>query len=265
MPRDPKDRQTDNSRSDKHITRADARSLVDESADMQRRVYAAGDRYRVCGERELERKHGYAKAYVRGAQSKLESLGFRRAGDIQDVIVSGEMKWFAKPTILRTFVNNEGTVAAAYVVKMRRLGWLASLFGLIPKIIRTIDLGTELTDGRFVMTGNTLGLNTMDPPPEIVRRQLDPTTPIDELVSEHSKQLAKTLADAGPDVAVRPARTIDDVIAGAMRENDIKRRHKQRRGYAPTANELRLANDGKIDKLTSLAMEEADRRGQRGA
>lgn len=252
-------RPTDPHPSDRYITREDAESLVDQCADFAERLYAPGDRYRVCEPGELRRKHRYAARFVEETQRQLEAAGFRFLADVQDMIASREARWLAKPAIIRGMVSSDGVQAGIYVVRMARLGTLFSLFRVVPRTIKALDLESDLSDGRFIATSNLLGLNLVSPVPEIIQRQLDPKTPVPEMLAEHHALVEQTLSQAPQGVRVVPIETLEDALASQERLMETKRRHKEQAGYI-TADDIRRANYGKRDKLTCLAMEEADRR-----
>ena len=255
---DPRFRPTHRSFGDGNVTRDDARRSVEGIADLQRRMYAPGERFRVCDDGELERRAKYARRHVAETQARLQDAGFEHVGDVQDVIANRTGWWLARPAYIRVMLHPDGTQAGVYSVRMAWAGSLLALFRLVPRTMRTIDLETELTDGRFVVTSNLLGINTADPKPGIAQRLLDPATPVSEILAEHRLSVRESGGEAVP------IRTLDQAIASQTRLNDLKRADLATRGFAPTPDEIRRANSGKMDRATALTMEEADRRGRRG-
>ena len=254
---DPRFRPTHRSFGDGNVTRDDARRVVSSITDFQRRAYALGQRFRVCDDGELERRARYARPHVTETQAKLQEAGFEHVGDVQDVIANRTARWLVRPAYIRVMLHPDGTQAGVYAVRMAWVGSLLALFRLMPRTMRVVDLETELTDGRFVVTNNNLGVDTSEPKADIVQRQLDPATPVAELLAEHRLAVRESGGEAVP------IRTLDQAIASQTRLNDLKRADLATRDFAPTPDEIRRANFGRMDRATALTMEEADRRAKR--
>ena len=97
--------------------------------------------------------------FYQHTQKMLEKLGFRQIADIEDVTVSQTK--ISHRTFIRVLLSSDRTIMGACY--QFPLSWLVRLFqwiGLAPKGGKVIDLESELSDGSFLVTTNTLEMDT---------------------------------------------------------------------------------------------------------
>lgn len=126
--------------------------------------------------------------YYQRTQTTLEKLGFHKIADIEDVTVTQVNP--ANRTFIRVFLNSDRTiVGACYHFP---LSWLVRLFqwiGLAPRGGKVIDLETELSDGSFVVTSNSLEMDTTADVPGVHRQQFPHNTTAEILLQQHRTKL----------------------------------------------------------------------------
>jgi hypothetical protein len=156
-------------------------------------------------------------------------LGFRYLGDVEDVTVANT--WPRSQAVLRVMLGDGGTVTAA-VYHLRIFGVMRGLqfVGPLPRKLLTIDLETELSNGQFVSTGNTLKSDTTAPFPGISKRRFPPDTLVEVLLEHHREHLRDALASA-PGVRALGLASLEDVLESQNRQVVIKSAHKARIGY----------------------------------
>ncbi len=133
-------------------------------------------------------------------QAALESLGFRWLGDRENLTLT---KAFPKlRTFVRMLVSAEGTISS----------FLYHIQAMTPKgthDIRAIELGSELSDGTFLMTSNTLQSGPAKTQPGIDSQRHPATTPPAELLRTHRERLRAAL-EARPGLTVTRILSRDD-------------------------------------------------------
>jgi hypothetical protein len=182
-------------------------------------------------------------------QQWFESLGFRFIGDCE--IVSLTRIYPHMRTFIRRMFSPDGTISVAiYHVK-------ATLHRL-PHDFRSIDLETELSNGTFLTTSNTLEGARVPPVPGIDAVRLPMTTPLDELLENHVERLAQALA-ATPGIVETRVQTMEDGYRFQRRMQEVKARHKKSVGYvgaedikAVRGRELTSYEQGVVKELEKL-------------
>ncbi|UBF25567.1 hypothetical protein K9N68_28980 [Kovacikia minuta CCNUW1] len=128
------------------------------------------------------------QGFYRQSQKLLEKLGFRQIADIEDVTISQTNP--AHRTFIRVLLSGDRTtVGACYQFP---LSWLVRLFqwiGLAPKGGKVIDLESELSNGNFLITTNTLKMDTTADIPGIHRQQFPHNTSAEQLLNCHREKL----------------------------------------------------------------------------
>jgi hypothetical protein len=151
----------------------------------------------------------------------LEGQGFQFLGDRENVTLT---RIFPKMrTFIRSLVSADGTICGGiYHVKPGALGF--------PPDIKAIDFETELNDGTFLITTNTLESARALPMPGIDAARLPMATHPDAVLRAHLDRVAQAL-NARPEVAATKIHTMNDVILFQQRMQEIKTKHKKAIGF----------------------------------
>lgn len=181
------------------------------------------------------------------AQRQLERLGFEKLADIEDVTVCEANR--KQPRILiRTMLSRDRrTVAGIYHFPSAQSKVFQAI-GLAPKGSKVVELESEFEGGRFLITGNTQGLNTT-PFAKIEDQQFPRETSISELVRAHRIRVR----DLNPHTPALILRNFDQVIAMANRLQALKNKHKQAQGYLTRDDIKRHAKQGQEGAAEALA------------
>jgi hypothetical protein len=175
------------------------------------------------------------QGFYRRTQKTLEKLGFRQIADIEDVTVSKTNP--AQRTFIRIFLSSDRTtVGACYHIPLSWLVRLLQWVGLAPKGGKAIDLESELSNGKFLVTTNTLEMDTTTDIPGIHRQQLPHNTPIDRLLSRHREQLRKLCVGGVQPIKVS---NYEEIEAAQHRLQAIKSSYRASVGFV---------TDGDIDR-----------------
>src|SRR5687767_14906857 len=109
----------------------------------QKTLYAGAHKYRRVTAQAFD---GLDVDFYEKIRTRLETLGFRYLGDVEDLTVASS-KLVRMHTILRVMVGDVGTVTAAvYHVRMFGFARLLQLIGVLPRNMKIIDLESELTN-----------------------------------------------------------------------------------------------------------------------
>jgi len=169
-------------------------------------------------------------AFYDETEAYFTSKGFRRLGDRVDQTIQD----LGKPSPpIRTMVSSGGTVSVGiYHVKMGS------------KSIRMIDLETEFSDGTFLTTSNSAGLDLSTSPPGIERRQLAPESAAATMLEIHEGEMAKlTAAMSGRTCVVM--QTLNELFDMQKRMHTLKAAARQKQGYVDEGEIKRGAEVGR--------------------
>jgi hypothetical protein len=196
--------------------------------EQQKTLYAGKHKYRRVAAQAFE---GLDVNYYEKTRTRLETLGFRYLGDVEDLTVASTSNFLKMQAVLRIMAGEGGTVTAAvYHVRMFGLPRLLQIVGVLPRKMKVIDLESELTDGRHVCTANTLESDTTAPFPGISKRRYPADTPVEQLIEHHRTHLYDALA-ADPDAQPIYVASLEDVLECQNRQERIKAAHKARIGF----------------------------------
>jgi hypothetical protein len=169
-------------------------------------------------------------------RTRLEKLGFHYVADVEDVTVANT--WPRNQSVLRVMLGDGGTVTGAiFHLRLFGVGRGLQFVGLLPRKLLTVEFETELSDGTFICTSNTLKADTTAPFPRISKLRLPAATPAEELLERHRDHLRQALA-AAPGVRPLTFYSLEDVLESQNRQQAIKSAHKARIGYLDE-NELK--------------------------
>ncbi len=182
------------------------------------------------------------EAFYDEVSKKMADAGFRHVGDFECLTLSRQFP--SMRTFLRCFVGDAGAImAAGYHVKVRGLMSVLALLRVIPKNMRTVEFESEFDDRTFLSTNNCAGLNAFTDDPGITIEQLDPSTPLEQLLSRHRERLKRIVEER----KVQPVRfaTRDDVLAAQDRMHELRSGHRKRTGYV-TRDQFEAMAGGKL-------------------
>lgn len=182
----------------------------------------------------------------------LEERGFVHLEDLEDLTVSRAFP--LTRTFVRCFTGAEGTIVAG-VYDIQPRGWQRSLqmIGAIPKDLRTIDLETELTDGRFVLsTTADRKMALIDIPPGTNVEFYPRGVPLDDFLDDHTARVQAEL-DARPGLDLVRVHTARECRAMQVRLQRIKNRYKQGKGFLTAEDIARAADDPNAPEVRKLA------------
>lgn len=215
---------------DRRITRA-ARHIVDTS----RRMYEQRHEFRTIGAAEFPRAK---REFYDQTQIWLEEQGFRLLGDLEDRTANACMPEIG--TFLRLMTSADGCVLA--------LIWQAE-FAEFTRVndevvgstrdVRTLEFGTEFSDGTFVSTSPISNAAAIDAPPKVQRFFVPSGTEPESLLRRHSEHVARA-AGRKPGVAMVPAQTLEEAITRFHRSQDLMIAHRR---------EVGLLTDDELDNL----------------
>jgi hypothetical protein len=231
--------------------------------DQQKQLYGGAHGYRRVTAQAFE---GLDIDFYESNRTKLESLGFRYLGDVENVTVRAT--WPPSQAVLRVMVGEGGTVMAA-IYHLRFFGSIRflQLLGLMPRKLLTIDLESELSDGQFVCTSNTMDSDTTAPFPGIDKRRFPRETPVEALLEAHRLHLRDALA-AAPGAQPRYFASLEDVLESQNRQQEMKSAHKKRIGYIDERELKSVLQKERLDvserrvlnEVRALQSEQPDRR-----
>jgi len=187
-------------------------------------------------------------AFYDRVQRELETLGFRKLADLEDLTLS--RVYPDTRTFVRVMVD-DGALIRAGAFHLRPRGGLAGLFsvlGVIPRHVHVVELVTELPRGRFLITAPTRGLDRLDPPPEAIVDRLPPGTPTAELVTHHRQRIKDHLRKHTVHTPVQMD-NLDAVLASVQRGHMVASRHRQKIG--------RLSKD-ELERMTGSPLDEQE-------
>lgn len=223
--------------------------------DLTKQIYGQVHEFRAATEADFDKLDRTA---YDAATRELESRGFRQLGDVVDSTIE---KLRGMTPVLRVFASADGAIkAAAYHFvsgPTRRQPDGLQLF--------VCDLGTEFTDGTFLASSNTEGVDLMTPPPTIRKLLRPPGTPIGVLLAAHESEQKAVLA-VNPSLSCVPVRTLADALAAAEREQAVKNAFRKEIGFADPEEVRRIARERNVSEEvangTAHAVDRARRREQ---
>jgi hypothetical protein len=178
--------------------------------------------------------------YYDAGQRRLEAAGFRCLGDLENISLSAVFQNLR--TAIRNFTGDDGVVAASvWQVKLR--GWLRvpAFLRLVKGDMRVVEFCTEFSDGTFVATLNSLGLDSGSDVREIRRMRLPAGTHVEELINIHRQRVAAFREDYATvrPVPVRSERELREVWARmhALKCMEMARNHQHHRNHASSVAE----------------------------
>jgi len=212
-------------------------STPEESAqtllEQQKKLYGGSHEFRRVGPEAFE---GLDTEFYESNRTRLEKLGFHYVADVEDVTVANT--WPRHQSVLRVMLGDGGAVTGT-IFHLRLFGVARGLqfIGVLPRKLLTVEFETELSDGSFVCTSNTLKSDTTAPFPRISKLRLPAATPPEQLLDQHREHLRTALATA-PGVRPLAFYSLEDVLESQNRQQMIKSAHKARIGYLDE-NELK--------------------------
>lgn len=193
---------------------------------------------------------GVDLSYYDNARDGLVAQGYRHLGDVVDETIE---EIGGKATPIRVLASPDGTTQIG-LYHFRRDAQ-AQTEGQREMLI--CDVGTELSDGSFIVTSNTEGLDLMTPPPQIVRVQHALETALDDLIASHAAERERVLGDR-PGVSPVAAGTLEDVLAAEKRQQAIKNAFRRGIGFVDPDEVRRIASGMGAEEIAEPAARAAD-------
>jgi hypothetical protein len=169
--------------------------------------------------------------FYQNTQKILETLGFRCIADIEDVTLSQTEPF--RRLFIRVLLSNDGTTTGSCYHFAG--SWLQRIFrwlGLLYKGDKQIALESELSDGSFLVTGNTLGMG-LAPVPSVNEQQFPYNTSIETLWTRHREKLLEYSQQRIHPVKVN---NYDEIEAAQHRLQMIKNNYRQSVGFLTEAD-----------------------------
>ncbi len=220
--------------------------------ETSRGLYSGRHEYRVVSPSEFA---GLDIDYYDWMQQFLAGYGFRHVADIENVTLARKMP--QARAFIRSMLSRDGTVTAGiYDVRFGGLMRLLQMLHMLPRDVRSLDLETELSDGTFITTSNSLGADRTSSPPQIRKLQYPRTTPPAELLDLHWQAVQESLAQR-PGVAPIAFSTFEELLEAQHRQQELKNAHYASIGYMDRAELMGIA-DGKTSATTQAVADEIE-------
>jgi hypothetical protein len=234
----------------KELSQAGEKIVADTKA-----MYGQIHEYRPAEESDFD---GVDREFYERTMQQLSDREFRHVGDIVDTTLFS--LGHASPPI-RVFVAPDGqTVVGAYHVNLPNPP--EHLQGVK---MYTYDVSSEFSDGSFLVTSNTQGLDVMTPPPQLRKQQRPLETPLEELLTLHADEKSRLCAAEG-NATCTVVSTMEEVLAGERRQQVIKNNFRANIGYTDPEEVRRIASrtieDPEILEQTVQAVDDARKKEQ---
>jgi hypothetical protein len=182
--------------------------------------------------------------YYDAKQAELESLGFKKIDDIESLHQSNAFP--ETRTFCRTLIDS-GQAIVAEIEQMRFVEPKSESEKLFD--LRSVYLGSEFSDGSFLVTNNALGINPIQDVDGIVVVQLPPDTSVEKLLDAHEDKIESICESNGVDVVLY--RDVDEMTAGGERKFWVFKRDRQKKGGFTEDESTRLFadNDDETSKI----------------
>lgn len=192
------------------------------SAEETQRLYSTPQEYRPATDEDFE---GLDTTFYDQTEEFFKGKGFRRLGDQVNKTIH-EMGGPCTP--IRGMVSSGGTVIVGiYNVVMGENSF------------KIVDIETEFSDGTFLTTANSAGLEFSTPPAQIERRQFTPDTPPATLLEAHETEMVKLTA-AAPDRTCMAVQTLNELLEMQKRLHAVKNAARASQGYHDEAEVKRI-------------------------
>ena len=159
----------------------------------------------------------------------LERRNYRRVGDVEDLTLSRVYPHMR--TLLRVFID-DGQMISVVGYEFRPRGPMVAALQLLRasmRRVRVIELTSEATNGRALITANTRGLDRLDASPQVSLERMDPSTAVAALLTRHRERLIETSRRDATWVPV-PMASLQDAMASRQRSHGRAARHRRAQG-----------------------------------
>ncbi|MDR2706730.1 MAG: hypothetical protein LBC02_13195 [Planctomycetaceae bacterium] len=191
--------------------------------------------------------------YYDTKQRELESLGFQKVHDIE--LLPQTRAFPETRTFSRSFINIEQDIGAD-IIQIRMVKPKNMLERSVD--VRMIIFATEFSDGTFLETHNTKGVNPITEVEGIVLQMFEPNTPLEDLLDAHEEKI-ETICET-KNVEVILHRTVQELSAAGEREFLLFRKDRQKKGGFTEAENARsmhiFGNQNSDDAATQAYLSE---------
>lgn len=212
-------------------------------------MYESAHEYRAASQEDF---YGLDLSFYDQSRDKLLSLDFQYVGDIVDETIE-ELGYPTVPIRLLTSPSG-ATVACVYHLRMQSPMVRGGRSG-----VRFFEVGSEFSDGSFLMTSNGAEHDLLDSPHTIRKCRHPLDTPVEVLLQLHEKEKG-TILDSNPGLAIVPARTLDEVLAGTHRQQQIKIEFRRSIGFLRGDEVRRIGRSSGADHVEHIAKAVDDQR-----
>lgn len=233
----------------KIATRVQAKAGAKALVSSVQSIYAGDHEYKTVSPAEF----GWMNlSHYETMKRELTERGFTHLEDIENLTLTRAFP--ATRTFLRSFTGVEGTVqAGVYDLTPRGTMRLMQMVGGMARDFRTIDLQTELTNGRFVLsTTADRKMASGSVPPEAEAEYYPRSMPLDELLEAHIARVQRAL-DAAPGVDMVRARTAAEAREGQRRLQRLINRFRGGEAFLTAADIARAADDPDSPAVKALS------------
>lgn len=225
-----------------------AGSIVDQAQAM----YSDVHEFREAGDADFD---GLDAGYYRQMLEHLTGAGYRHLGDVVDTTIE-QVSHHSPP--IRVFSSPDGTTTVAcYHVKPPE----GSGFGG-GRALLMCDVTCEFTDGTFLVTSNTQGLDALAAPTQITKRPFPLETPVDDLIRSHEAEKGRLLA-AKAGASCVTISTLADAIDSEKRQQQAKNTHRKQIGFIDPEEVREVARNGDLDPDVADGVADATRKVKR--
>ena len=246
------------------------RAMIDETEQLYGKIHE----FREADGDDFE---GLDSSHYRETERRLAGMGYRKLGDVVDETIE-EVKGTVTP--IRVMASADGTTTAGFYHFVNEDADVdddeedgdedpdedGDGKEKQPRDFFVCDLGTEFTDGTFLLTSNTEGFDVMTSPPRIARRKLPLATPVAELLAHHEAEKQKLLAAkrAGGGVTCVVVSTLEEALAAEKRQQAAKNEFRKQIGFVDPEEVRRMGEkvDGGegLGDMMARAVEEEKRK-----
>ncbi len=161
-------------------------------------------------------------------------------------------------TFIRTMLDPSGTIMTG-IYHFKARGWIKFIlmFTKIPSQNKTIDFESELDNGTFICTSNTLKMDTTGDVPGIVRNQFPSNIPVLEMLNNHKNSIQNILSQSSG-VKLLKMNSLAEILSSQQRLQDLKNKHKQSFGYMDKT-ELEKISQNSYKEATDDVIKEIDK------
>jgi tetratricopeptide (TPR) repeat protein len=230
----------------KNLDQALAQFVSDDPMDMLAtnaayQIYQVGNEAQPdYAESRSEDYPRFQRAFAQQALQVMSKAGFEHVGDYEPLHLR---EMLGKPTLVRVYSGDQGAIfAASYRIAPKWPGWLGFLLAFFTgqwKKPALIELITAVSDGQFLITNNSGGVDPFAYGGVIATEQMPLGAKIPEVIKRHRARLAEYLGIHHKEQAQR-ATTMEEMLPFLSKLAAAKNQYRKSIGYISDAELHRL-------------------------